>query len=308
MVRAHSVLIMALSALTAGLTDTVQAQNPIANDDYEMTDSRCTIQADVLMNDYPGWFGTPIDPTTVEIVSGPNTGSASVDPWTGAITYQPLPGFACNVSIEYGALDYDGNPTNVAVLYIWVFHIPPMTTGDGGMTQYDTPLVLEVLSNDTCGTAPINPDSIEITSQPQHGTVAVGTGGLITYTPGGVQSVSDSFEYRVYDEDGVASESTQVYVWVMNMPPSITGWTGWQASAGYWYFEGYVTDEDPLSCTVEFGGILAGEDPVTPRADGKFSFAVDLGTGALNAPATAVARDNAGQESSEEMTVVYNYY
>jgi hypothetical protein len=122
-----------------------------------------------------------------------------------------------------------------------------------------------------------------------------------------VDSGGDSFEYVVYDDDGVASEPGQVDIWVINNPPSISGFTAWQASAGYWYFEGYVTDENPDACTVEFGGILAGHAPVSPQPDGKFSFVVQLGAGPLNAPATAVAIDDADQESQEAETFVYSY-
>jgi hypothetical protein len=307
MFTSRAILILLAGAISTLLPTVSRAQNPVAIDDVAMTDSHHDVEVDVLLNDEPGWTGALLDPTTVAIVSGPGSGSASVDPVTGVITYEPVPGSSGIASIEYGALDLDGNPTNVGVVDIWVFHYPPVANDDTTMTSYDQSVVLNVLANDHAGTAAIDPDSVVITRQPQYGSVTLGQSGEVTYTPAGVDPGPDSFEYVVSDEDGIASEPAQVDVWVMNYVPSIYGFTSWQASGGYWYFEGYVNDDNPDACTVEFGGILAGQAPVTPRADGKFSFVVPLGSGPLNAVATAIAIDDAGQESEEVETFVYSY-
>jgi hypothetical protein len=307
MLTLRAILVLTVLSFSVSRPEAAHAQNPTAYDDYSMTDSHHSVEIDVLSNDQPGWSGAPLDPDTVSIVSGPVSGSASVDPVTGRITYEPVPGTWGVADIEYGALDTEGNPTNVAVLEVWVMHNPPTAQDDYAMTYYDTSVVINLLANDQSGTAAIDPDSVTITSQPQHGTVSVGAGGEVTYTPSGVESVSDSFEYTICDEDGVESQPAQVEIWVMNNIPSISGFTNWQASAGYWYFEGYVNDEHPETCRVDFGGILQGHDPVTPQSDGKFSFVVQLGSGMFFAPATAVATDEADQVSQEAETIVYSY-
>jgi hypothetical protein len=307
MFSSRALLKLSAGAIATLLPVVCHAQNPVAIDDLAMTDSHHEVHIDVLLNDQPGWTGALLDPTTVEIVSGPVSGSASVNPNTGVITYEPVRGSWGVASIEYGALDLDGNPTNVGVVDIWVMHSPPTANDDMSMTSYDQSIVLNVLANDYGGTAPIDPDSVEITQLPQRGNLTMGQAGAITYTPAGVDPGGDSFEYVVYDEDGVASEPARVDVWVMNSPPMISGFSNWQASGGYWYFEGYVNDENPDACTVEFGGILAGHAPVSPQPDGKFSFVVQLGSGPLFVPARAIAIDDADQESQQAETFVYSY-
>lgn len=289
------------------LTATAAAQNPVANDDIAMTSSTSSVQVDVLCNDQTGWSGAPLDPTTVEIVSMPVSGTAMVNSSTGVITYDPVPGLWGMAEIGYGAYDLDGNPTNIATVYIWVEHYPPTANDDMAMTGYDQPVDIPLLANDWSGTGAIDSGSVSITSPPTYGTVSVGTNGTVTYTPGGVESVTDEFEYTISDEYGVESPPASVDVFVINYVPEITGFTNWETSAGYWYFEGYVNDEHPEDCTVEFGGILAGHSAVTPGSDGRFSFVVNLGY-VNTARATAIATDDADQDSEEAETLVYSYY
>lgn len=289
-----------------GLAATAAAQNPIAYDDWAMTSSIQPTSVNVLSNDQPGWYGVPLDPGSVEIVTMPVSGTATVNPDTGVITYEPVPGLWGVAEIEYAAADLNGEPTNIATVYVWVDHAPPIAQDDFAMTYYDQSVQIALLSNDSGGTAAIDPDSVSITSQPSHGTISLGAGGVVTYTPGGVDPVTDSFEYTIADEYGVESEPAIVWVWVMNTPPQITQFTNWQTSAGYWYFEGYVSDENPQSCTVEFGGVLAGQPAVTPAANGRFSFVVQFAS--INTSvASAIATDDAGQQSEKAETAVFSY-
>jgi choice-of-anchor A domain-containing protein len=62
------------------------SQAPVAMDDRGLLLNGATqVTVDVLANDLPSTV--PLDPTSVQIVSGPLSGSVSVDPATGAITY-----------------------------------------------------------------------------------------------------------------------------------------------------------------------------------------------------------------------------
>ena len=61
-----------------------QVVPPTAMNDMTMTSSTSPVTLNVLANDYAGTY--PIDSTSVEIVTPPAQGSASVNPGTGAIT------------------------------------------------------------------------------------------------------------------------------------------------------------------------------------------------------------------------------
>lgn len=73
-----------------GLPLELTSQAPVAMDDRGLLLNGATqVTVDVLANDLPS--GVPLDPTSVQIVSGPISGSATVDPATGAITYRTPP-------------------------------------------------------------------------------------------------------------------------------------------------------------------------------------------------------------------------
>ncbi|MBC8288915.1 MAG: hypothetical protein H8E37_01230 [Planctomycetes bacterium] len=115
-------------------------------------------------------------------------------------------------------------------------------------------------------------------------------------------SGNDNFEYDPNEEESGDEGSTGCYEMemCMDMPPVITLLTAILVDPvnGTWEISGTVEDEDPESCLINFGGILAGHS--TPvNADGAFSFFINLdkeqpgGEG----PACAVAVDSLGQES-----------
>lgn len=76
-----------------GLPLELTVQAPVAMDDRGLLLNGATqVTVDVLANDLPS-TSAPLDPASVEIVSGPPSGSAAVDPATGAITYTTPPTF-----------------------------------------------------------------------------------------------------------------------------------------------------------------------------------------------------------------------
>ena len=66
---------------------------------------------DVTANDIER-NGPAIDPATVQIVSGPYKGTATVDPVTGVVTYTSNPG-VLDDSIQYRVFDTAGNPSTI---------------------------------------------------------------------------------------------------------------------------------------------------------------------------------------------------
>jgi hypothetical protein len=247
-----------------------------------------------------------IPPTAinVEIVTPPAQGSASVNPGTGAITYTPVSGTSGPVSFTYAVRDTHGNPSTPAVVSIYVVHYPPWAANNSAMVAYNQTVAIDVLSNDTPGTAPIDPATVVIVTPPTRGSVSVDADtGVVTYTPSGMAPGSDSFQYRVSDIEGIASNTASVNVAVVNNPPQITRFSTRLVNVGIVEFYGTVADEDPAACTVHLGQDLNVD--VTPNAQGEFyhvqQMAHSWGT------VTAKATDPAGQQSQQVSAMYYCY-
>lgn len=96
---------------------------------------------------------------------------------------------------------------------------PPVAVDDAVSTPRDTAVTVAVLANDS------DPDgddlSVQSATQPGNGTVVVGAGGAITYTPAAGFTGSDSFSYTIADADGLtATASVAVTVQApANEPP-----------------------------------------------------------------------------------------
>jgi hypothetical protein len=78
-------------------------------------------------------------------------------------------------------------------------NIPPIANDDVASTNEDTPVVINVPSNDTDSNG-LNLSSVSITTPPVNGTLTVNSStGNITYTPNLNYSGSDSFVYTICD-------------------------------------------------------------------------------------------------------------
>src|SRR3972149_3130866 len=91
---------------------------PVANDDVASTTEDTSVVIDVLINDTDA-DGT-LDPATVTVVSGPVSGTTSVNTTTGEITYTPYPGFFGLDSFSYTVDDNLGAASNIATVYVTV--------------------------------------------------------------------------------------------------------------------------------------------------------------------------------------------
>ncbi|MEL0625051.1 tandem-95 repeat protein [Marinomonas arenicola] len=78
-------------------------------------------------------------------------------------------------------------------------------------TDEDASITIDVLANDTDVDGTIDPTSVVITTQPEHGTVSVNSEtGKVTYTPNEHYNGNDSFEYTVEDDTGLVSNAAKV--------------------------------------------------------------------------------------------------
>lgn len=143
--------------------------------------------------------GAPLDPTAVTEDGAPAHGSIAIDPTTGAVTYTPSPGYSGPDIYQVRACD-TSTPAQCHVSQVRV------TVGvnvvdaldDAASTTATKPVTTTVTGNDsTASGQPLaNPT---VTTQPQHGGIAVNVAGTITYTPDDAWSGSDSYVYSVCD-------------------------------------------------------------------------------------------------------------
>jgi ELWxxDGT repeat protein len=115
----------------------------------------------------------------------------------------------------------------------------PVAVADFASAVTDAAVTINVLTNDSDPDGSLNDSAIQITTNPTHGSVTIGTGGSLTYTPTAGYSGQDTFAYTVPDNQGAVSAPAQVTV---SVTPSVTvstdgdsgsGSTGGGGSIGY---------------------------------------------------------------------------
>jgi PKD repeat protein len=187
---------------------------PVAQNDAAATDMNVAVIIDILANDSDS--DGVLVASTVAIVTAPLNGSVLINPVTGAVTYTPNLGFAGMDSFTYTVEDNDGAVSNQATVTIavGVINVPPVANNDDVTTDEDTPLVIDVLANDTDDNA-IDPTSVTIITAPTHGTLDVNPlTGEITYTPNANFFGADTFTYTVQDNDALTSNEATVTITV----------------------------------------------------------------------------------------------
>ncbi len=207
---------------TATVTVTVIPVNdaPAAVDDVAATPEDIPVTIDVLAND----SDVENDPLLVTAVTAPLHGSAVVNP-DNTITYTPdantngLDSFSYTVSDGNGGFD-----TAVVALTVTPVNDAPLAANDEESTLEDTPVTVDVLSNDS----DVDGDALTVSAvtTPTHGVVVINPDGTVTYTPdanyngiGGLPP--DSFSYTVNDGyGGAATAGVNITVLAVNDNPA----------------------------------------------------------------------------------------
>ena len=172
---------------------------PTAVDDTSLgltTQVATVLNIDVAAND--------IGAGNIPLIFAPDaSGNATVvDKGDNTIDYTPNVGFAGNDSFTYSFTDGDGDNSGSATVDVFV-NDTPVAVDDSAGTPVDTPVVIDVLANDT-GKLNVITD-ITVTVNPTGGTIGtinVGA-GTIEYIPNvtGLAN-NDAFSYRIEDTDG----------------------------------------------------------------------------------------------------------
>lgn len=221
---------------------------PVANGDSATTPEDTPVVIPVIAND------TDIDgnivPNSVAMVNLPSHGSVTINALTGEITYTPDANFNGTDTFVYLVCD-DGTPlpslcdTALVTVTVTPVNDSPVANNDTASTGSSTPVVIDVISNDTDIDGNINPATVSVTDGPVNGgsvTVDPVT-GTITYTPGPNTCGSDHFTYRVCDDGTplpalcdtavVTVTVTDTEAPVITCPASVPAFTASANACGY---------------------------------------------------------------------------
>jgi hypothetical protein len=183
---------------------------PVAVDDIATVNEDVGGSIAVLAND------TDADGNTLSLVSIGSPTHGTTFAANGMVTYTPSANYHGSDSFTYVVGDgfaMDSGSVSVTVTSV---NDPPVASDDVASTPYQTATALPVLVNDT----DVDGDSLAVVSvgAAGHGTVTIGTGGSVTYTPAAGYSGPDTFAYTAGDPSG-ATDAAAVNVTVGAAPP-----------------------------------------------------------------------------------------
>ncbi|HET6655168.1 MAG TPA: cadherin-like domain-containing protein [Gammaproteobacteria bacterium] len=147
--------------------------------------------------------------------------------WTGAGPFPPGNGServdALMLDAATGVLYAGTGSGTVFALSDPSLSRPPVALDDSAATSENTAVVIDILANDFDPEDALDSGSVQVQSDPAHGTVSVRTDGTVTYTPAAGFSGADSFTYIVRDVAGLASTAATVVVTVQQSSPDDGG-------------------------------------------------------------------------------------
>ncbi|MDQ7070772.1 MAG: Hint domain-containing protein [Rhodobacterales bacterium] len=170
--------------------------DPVANDDTATTDEDTPVVIDVLTNDTDP-NGDPLS------ISGTPTalhGTVTVNP-DGTLEYTPDPDYYGDDVITYDVTDGNGGTSSGSVaVTVNPVNDDPVANDDTAATAFDTPVVIDVLANDT----DVDGDTLAVLGTPTSpdGTVAVLPDGTIEFTPTPGFTGDATISYDVGDGNG----------------------------------------------------------------------------------------------------------
>ena len=192
---------------------TVANQAPEADNDSATLDQDTRLALDVLANDLDE--EGRLNPASVRVLAQPAHGRVSVETSTGAVTYEPEPGYTGPDSFTYVVEDEFGGESNAATVSLNVepAGLPPVTRGDVATVSPGGTVTLAPLDNDRAAVSGVDldPQSVELVLRPHHGT-AQWVDGELTYTADDDFEGVESLAYTVADANGVRSAVTRLFI------------------------------------------------------------------------------------------------
>jgi hypothetical protein len=190
--------------------------------------------------------GDPLDyGVTIPPAHGTLSGTAPHLVYTPALDYHGPDTFVYTVTDNSQATSH---PAEVNITVASINDVPVAQDDDVSMDE-DTIMVIDVIGNDLDPDGTLDPGTVTIVEQPQHGTATVDPiTGQITYTPNQDYFGEDSFCYTVKDESGAVSNKGSVTIQILDTKDTIS------IEAFVWVDDNgndrLDTDENPL------GGVI----------------------------------------------------
>ncbi|MFN8227846.1 MAG: Ig-like domain-containing protein [Mycobacterium sp.] len=192
------------------------------------------------------------DTLTLEVVDQPELGSVTFVTNTGFFYYAPPEvGTATTTTFTYRAFDgTDYSNTATVTIEFVNTNDAPTATDDTATTDEDTPVVIDVLANDT--DPENNTLSVGWFSHGAHGTVTRNADGTLTYSPDENYSGTDEFSYTTADGALDAEATVHITINPVNDAPAISGVVSNPETGNTWSITVIADDPDgdPLTTTV----------------------------------------------------------
>jgi CshA-type fibril repeat protein/VCBS repeat-containing protein len=189
---------------------------PLAiNDEVAVDEDSQNNVFNVLAND-----SDPDGTLALQSVSAPAHGWASVNP-DSTVSYTPAANFSGTDQFTYSVCD-DSNQCSTATVLVTVNDIndAPMIVGDAATTEQNTSVAIDVLANDSDIDGTLDAATLTVIAAPANGTASVQSNpGEVIYTPHYYFYGTDSFSYRVCDDDGACGSVTVTVT--VQLPPSL---------------------------------------------------------------------------------------
>jgi Ca2+-binding RTX toxin-like protein len=274
---------------------------PVATDDADTTDLDTPVVIDVLGND----SDPEGEALTVTDTTEPLNGSVVINA-DGTVTYTPDAGFTGTDTFDYTITDPAGNESTATVTVVVEdpADLPPVATDDADTTDLDTPVVIDVLGNDS------DPEgealTVTDTTEPLNGSVVINADGTVTYTPDAGFTGTDTFDYTITDPAG--NESTATVTVVVedpaDLPPVATDDANSTDVGTPVVIAVLANDSDPEGEALTVAGVTdPANGSVVINADGTVTYTPDAGfTGTDTFDYTIT--DPAGNESTATVTVM----
>lgn len=188
---------------------------PTAEADSTSVAEDGSVDIDVLAND-SDVDGT-LDSSSVLVLTNALNGTTDVDALTGDITYTPNANFNGSDTFTYVVQDNAGGTSNPATVTVTVNSVndAPVANVDTAIVTEDTAHTINVLGNDSDIDGALVLASVEVVTAAQNGSTSVNAlTGAIVFTPGENFNGSDTFTYRVQDNQGAWSTPAMVTITV----------------------------------------------------------------------------------------------
>jgi hypothetical protein len=161
-----------------------------------------------------------LDPNSILIGQMPGQGTVLIL-GNGLVRYTPSVTSQSSDAFTYTVADDAGHRSNAATVGVAITDAgggsgrggsAPTANYDGASATSNTPVVIDLVANDTDPDGDLDAESIQITQWPAHGTLEILTGGTVRYTTNLGHNGSDTFNYTVSDAAGNVSNNATVGV------------------------------------------------------------------------------------------------